>query len=166
MNTDFLVANGRLTLRLAGKDDDLFLYQVYASTRMEEMTQVDWDDEHKELFLQMQSNAQREHYRVHYPNAAYEIIQLNDRQIGRFLVDRSNNPILLMDIALLPEYRNAGIGTILIKDLMSEAAGQDRSVSLHVEIFNPAMKLYERLGFVKIAEQGIYHEMNWRSYLS
>jgi ribosomal protein S18 acetylase RimI-like enzyme len=163
LNTDFLVANGHIKLRLAEIADDDFFYRVYASTRMDEMAQVDWPNEQKEAFLHMQFKAQREHYGAYFPNAEYKVIELNERAIGRLIVDRSKDPFLLMDIALLAEHRNAGIGTLLIKDFMTEAAVQGSSVSLHVEIFNPAMKLYERLGFIKIAEQGIYYEMNWRS---
>jgi ribosomal protein S18 acetylase RimI-like enzyme len=111
----------------------------------------------------MQSNAQMAHYKIYYPQAEYQIILRDGVAIGRLIVDRSKDPLLLMDIALLPEYRNARIGTTLIKDLMAEATDRDWSVSLHVEVFNPAMKLYDRLGFVKIAEQGIHHEMIWRN---
>ena len=163
MNTNFLIANEHLTLRPVGTGDDDFLYRVYASTRMDEMALVDWADEQKEAFLQMQFQAQTKHYRLQYPNAEYQIIQRQDGlPIGRLIVDRSRGSILLMDIALLPEFRNAGIGTTIMQDLMAEAALKNRSILLHVEVFNPAMKLYERLGFVKSSEQGIYHEMVWK----
>jgi ribosomal protein S18 acetylase RimI-like enzyme len=40
-------------------------------------------------------------------------------------------------------------------------------VTIHVEVFNPALRLYERLGFKKVAENGPYHLMEWRfQYLS
>lgn len=163
MNTDFLIANERLILRPVGMGDDDFMYCVYASTRMDEMALVDWVDEQKEAFLRMQFHAQTKHYRSQYPNAECQIIQREDGiPIGRLIVDRSNDFILLMDIALLPEFRNAGIGTTIMQDLMAEAAYTNRPVMLHVETFNPAMKLYERLGFVKSGEQGIYHEMVWK----
>ena len=129
---------------------------------MDELALVDWTAEQKEAFLQMQFQAQTKHYQTYYPNAEYQIIQHEDNSpIGRFIVDRSKQSILLMDIALFPEYRNAGIGTTIIKDLMTDAVEENRPIMLHVEVFNRAMKLYDRLGFVKIGEQGIYHEMAW-----
>jgi ribosomal protein S18 acetylase RimI-like enzyme len=70
--------------------------------------------------------------------------------------------MLLMDIALLPEYRSHGIGTALIKDLMAEAAQAGRPLRLHVEFFNQALRLYERLGFARMGEMGLYYEMEWR----
>lgn len=142
--------------------DEAFAYQVYASTRQGEMKLVAWSPEQKEAFLQMQFNAQMTHYRAYYPHAEYQIIQHGETPIGRLIVDRSQDPLLLMDIALLPEYRSKGIGNILIRGLMQEARERDWSVRLHVESFNPARQLYERLGFVKVAEQGIYQEMIWR----
>lgn len=152
---------GSIVLRNILSQDDAFLFQVYASTRAEEMALVPWTAEQKNAFLQMQFNAQRTHYQKYYPGAEYQIIQLGDISIGRLIVDWSKNPVLLIDIALLPEYRKNGIGTSILKEVMAEAAKRHWAMILHVEVFNPALKLYERLGFVKTSEQGIYYEMTW-----
>jgi ribosomal protein S18 acetylase RimI-like enzyme len=151
-----------VALRPVRPEDEAFLYEVYASTRADEMALVAWNEEQKDAFLHMQFNAQRTHYQKYYPRAEYQVIQRDENSIGRLIVDRSKNPILVIDIAILPEYRNNGIGTALITDLMAEAANLDWAIILHVEVFNPAIKLYERLGFVKTNEQGIYYEMMWR----
>jgi hypothetical protein len=34
-------------------------------------------------------------------------------------------------------------------------------MEIHVEKFNPAMRLYRRLGFVTAEEQGVYERMRW-----
>jgi ribosomal protein S18 acetylase RimI-like enzyme len=152
-----------VTLRPVGAGDEDFLYRVYASTRTDEMALVDWSAEQKEAFLRMQLQAQTTHYRAYYPNAEYQIIQRKDSiPIGRLIVDRSNDSILIVDIALIPEYRNAGIGTTIIQHLMAEAAPTNLPIILRVEFFNPAIKLYNRLGFVKTREINIYHEMVWK----
>jgi ribosomal protein S18 acetylase RimI-like enzyme len=162
MKTEFLVTNEHLVIRPVQEGDAAFLFLVYASTRMDEMALVNWSDAQKAAFLRMQFDAQTIHYRSYYPQAEYQIIQREDGlPIGRVIIDRSNKFILLMDIALLPEFRNSGIGTTLMCDLLAEAAASNRPVRLHVEVFNRAMKMYERLGFVKCNEQGIYHEMIW-----
>ncbi len=137
--------------------DEEFSYQVYASTRAEEMQLVDWSPEQKEAFLRMQFNAQTTYYRASYPHAEYLVIQQGETPIGRLIVDRSQDPLLLMDIALLPEYRSAGIGSAIIRDLQSE----NRRISLHVLKSNPALNLYRRLGFVFRSEDAIYMEMEW-----
>jgi ribosomal protein S18 acetylase RimI-like enzyme len=162
MNVAYSIENVKVTLRPARKDDEDFLFQVYASTRADEMTLVNWTPEQTESFLQMQSTAQLKHYRLNYPKARYQIIEQDGAPIGRLIVDCSENPLLLMDIALLPEYQGKGIGATLIRELMAEAAEKNWSVRLHVETFNPAMRLYRRLGFVKSGEIGIYHEMTWQ----
>ena len=151
----------QVTLRPARPIDQSFLQAVYASTRVEEMTLVDWPSEQKTAFLQMQFNAQAEHYRAYYPSATYQIILRDDLPMGRLIVNRSPHEILLMDIALLPEYRNTGIGTGLIRELQDESMRSGRALHLHVEIFNPALRLYQRLGFRSIGESGIYLEMEW-----
>ncbi len=61
-----------------------------------------------------------------------------------------------MDIALLPERRNEGIGTHLLKSLIHESEASGKILSIHVERFNPALRLYERLGFRQKADKGVY----------
>jgi GNAT superfamily N-acetyltransferase len=151
-----------VSLRVSGPEDEGFMRSVYAGTRDDELRIVNWTEEQKQAFVQMQFDAQRQHYLIHYPQAEYYVIEKEGKPIGRMIVDRSKSIIFLIDIALLPEYRNAGIGTTLMKDLMAEVEKKNGALRLHVETFNPVMKLYERLGFVKSGELGVYHEMIWR----
>jgi ribosomal protein S18 acetylase RimI-like enzyme len=152
-----------ITMRPARPEDEAFLYRVYASTRAEEMALVNWPVAQQEAFLQMQFNAQRQSYLMQFPEATYQIIRRDASAIGRLIINRTDNEILLMDIALLPEYRNAGIGTQLIHDLQAEAMLAGKLMRLHVETFNPALRLYQRLGFTPVAESGFYLEMEWQS---
>lgn len=151
-----------LELRPATDQDQAFLYSVYASTRSEEMALVRWDNSQQEAFLRMQFNAQRSSYAMQFPNAEHSIIVLNGRAAGRMIVDRSGAQILLIDIALLPEFRASGVGSILMNEMLAEATVQQRPVTLHVEKFNRALRLYKRLGFIPISDSGLYIEMVWR----
>lgn len=162
-SSDPLHKTATFKLRPFGALDEDFSFQVYASTRADEMKLVDWDDQQKEAFLRMQFKAQSEHYRTYFPTAKYTIIQREDVFIGRFIRELTENQLLIMDIALLPQYRNAGTGTEIIKELMSEAGRLGLPVVLHVEFFNPVIRLYTRLGFVKTREvNSVYHEMIWK----
>jgi ribosomal protein S18 acetylase RimI-like enzyme len=144
-------------------DDDLdFLYRVYASTREAELALTDWSDSQKEEFLKMQFNAQHSHYQKHYPKAAFQVILLNNEPIGRLYLERMEKEFRLIDIALLPVHRNKGIGTGLIMNIMEEAAQEQKPVRIHVEEFNPAIRLYERLKFNKIEMRGVYWFMEWK----
>jgi GNAT superfamily N-acetyltransferase len=150
------------TLRPLLAEDEEFSFKVYASTRADEMNLVDWSDQQKQAFLRMQFKAQGQHYRNHYPTAQYYVIQRDGVDAGRLFRDLSGKELLLMDIVLLPQYRNAGIGTEIIKELIKEAGQLGLPLVLHVEFFNPVISLYTRLGFVKTREvNAVYHEMVW-----
>ena len=142
-------------------EDHEFLYRVYASTRQEELAAVPWTAEQKEAFLRSQFSLQHQHYQKYYAEAAFDIILCGGEPAGRLYVLRSPGEIRIVDIALLPEHRGAGIGSKLLQDLLTEAAASGKFVSIHVERFNPAMRLYERLGFTKQEEVGVYFRMEW-----
>ena len=151
-----------ITLRPCQEKDASFLFKVYASTREDEMALVDWTQSQKDAFLHMQFTAQRQYYVANYPGAQFLVIFLDDQPIGRLYIHKKMNEILIMDIALLPKYRNAGIGSSIILDLQGEARVSGSLIRLHVESFNPAINLYRRLGFIKTGEISFYHEMTWQ----
>ena len=122
---------------------------------------MDWDEGQKAAFVQMQFTAQHRYYLEQYAKAAFLIILRDGVPAGRLYVDRRPTDIRIIDIALLPEYRGRGIGSLLLKQVLTEAAQTDKRVSIHVERFNPAMRLYERLGFRQIEDQGVYLLMEW-----
>ena len=151
-----------VTLRPVTPDDEVFLYQLYSSTREQELARVPWDEEAKKSFLEMQFKAQAQHYQQQYADAEFQIILCDSRPVGRLYVDRRDDELRIIDIALLPEHRNAGIGSALLNDLLGEAAEAGKPVRIHVERFNPALRLYERLGFTHIGDTGVYYLMELR----
>jgi ribosomal protein S18 acetylase RimI-like enzyme len=153
--------NRTVSFRPERPGDEPFLLQLYASTRAAEMRLVPWDNSQKEAFLRSQFGLQKHHYRKYYPEAAFLIVQLDGQPIGRLYVDRSGPCILVIDIALLPGYRAAGIGGRLMRDVLSEAAAEGKKVQIHVERANPALRLYERLGFRILEDKGIHFFMEW-----
>ena len=153
-----------LTLRPERADDLEFLHRLYASTRADEMALVDWSPEQKGLFLQSQFEAQHSYYLEHYPESRFDVIEQAGVAIGHLYVARRPDDIRIIDIALLPEHRGRGLGGRMLQALLDEAATTGKSVSMHVEINNPALHLYERLGFKpKGEDNGIYRMMEWRS---
>ncbi|MDQ5823254.1 MAG: GNAT family N-acetyltransferase [Chloroflexota bacterium] len=152
-----------ITLRPIEQSDMEFLYRVYASTREAEMAMVDWTDEQKQAFVQMQFAAQHSHYQEYYTGASFLVILADGQPAGRLYVDHWDDQIRIVDITVLPEYRNAGIGTALLKALIDEGARSGKPVTIHVEQYNPALRLYERLGFSRIGERGVYYLMECRT---
>ena len=153
-----------VTLRPIRPDDMPFLFDVYASTRLEELAPLGWSAEQQAAFLTQQFNAQHHHYQLHFAQAAFDVVLQDRRPIGRLYVAREKDHILIIDIALLPAYRNRGIGSRLLHSLLDEAAGAGKAVRIHVEKFNPALRLYERLGFSVIDDHGVYWFMERRAY--
>jgi len=146
-----------LSLRDATVADDEFLLELYGSTREDELHGQGWGDAQKQAFVLMQFNAQRRCY----PEGDNKLILLYQKRIGRVLVRRTDDAILLVDISLLPEYRNAGIGSELLKELLREAISSQKPVRLHVLKSSAAVRLYERFAFVQTGEDGAYLEMVW-----
>lgn len=150
-----------ITLRDAGPDDELFLLQVYACTRAAELAQVPWSDEQKAAFLQMQFNAQHSHYHERYSDADYKVILRDEEQVGRLYMAREAGFIKILDITVLPQFRNSGIGSELTRGILDEAAESGQSVQIYVETFSPSLELFKKIGFSILQEEGINYLLEW-----
>lgn len=149
--------NPTVVLRPVQPQEEEFLISLYASTRIDEFSGLNWSEQQLDLFMRMQFTAQRQHYRFAYPLADDNLIQLNGQAVGRMLVDRSTTEILLVDIALLPQFRGRGLGEYLIRRLLAEAMDTGKAVRLTVLKTNQAAaRLYQRLGFTFVADDEIY----------
>jgi GNAT superfamily N-acetyltransferase len=152
------------TLRPVQDYEREIVFAIYASTRGEELAQVAWDEATKESFLRMQFAAQDRYYRETFPNASYDLIVGSTGVLGRLYVDRGSDAVLVIDLALLPEHRGRGIGTTLLERVLDEARAAGLPVRVHVEQFNRARRLYDRLGFRVIEDQGVYLLMERAPY--
>jgi ribosomal protein S18 acetylase RimI-like enzyme len=152
---------GGVSLRKEGSEDEPFLIALYASTRETELARTLWTDAEKAAFLRSQFALQQAHYRTHYRDADFCIIEAEGRPIGRFYVHRGAQEIRLMELALLPAWRGQGIGGALVQTLLLEATAASLPVTLHVEPSNPARRLYLRTGFRRAEELGFYERLVW-----
>ena len=144
----------------ASTDADLpFLSRLYASTRLEELAVTLWSEAQKAAFLDMQFQAQHAHYRKHYPEADWLVVERDGQDIGRLYIERWPSQHRIIDIAFLPEHRRKGYGSALLRDLIDEAWLAGKSVSIHVEKNNPARRLYVELGFAVVEDKGVYDLM-------
>ena len=138
-------------------DEDLpVVAALYASTRAEEVASTGWPPEMQAAFLDQQHRAQHGYYRTAYPNGEWLLIERGGAPIGRLYLAEQDGMLLLIDISLLPGERGTGLGTAILNDLL---AGETRPVELHVERFNPALRLYQRLGFEVAEDTSIYLRM-------
>jgi GNAT superfamily N-acetyltransferase len=146
-----------VALREEGEVDVPFLIELYASTRADELAPVPWPEEQKRAFLAHQFALQREQYRQHYAGAEWLLVERDAAPIGRLYLRRGGEEVRLMDIALVPSARGAGLGTRLTQRLLDWADAQHVPVTLHVEPFNPAYRMYRRFGFCYVRSTGVYH---------
>src|SRR5579872_4477275 len=109
-----MIAGGEITLRPVTDRDDEFLFAVYASTRAQEMAMVPWSPEQKAAFLRMQFTAQKQHYGAQEPNANHDIICRGETPVGRLYLSRRQSVLHILDVTVMPEYRSAGIGSVLL----------------------------------------------------
>jgi ribosomal protein S18 acetylase RimI-like enzyme len=144
-------------------DADLaFLMRLFASTREHELAPVPWSAEQKRAFLAGQFRAQQQHYRSYFPDCAFDVIEQRGEPAGRLYLQMRATQFHIIDIALLPAWRGHGFGSAILQALQAAAQASGRGVGIMVERFNPAARLYRRLGFADIADHGVYLEMEWR----
>jgi ribosomal protein S18 acetylase RimI-like enzyme len=151
------IAHLGLQLRPIVSDDRAFLARVYASTRAAELALTDWSQAQKDAFVAMQFDAQHRHYQDHYTGAAFQVILYGGAPIGRLYFDHWPDELRIVDIALLPEYQRKGLGSGILSATLREGQRLGLPVRIHVELFNPALQLYMRLGFRVIDTHGAYY---------
>jgi len=154
-----------INLRSERPEDEAFLRDLYGSTRQEELEASGLPVEMRAAFLDLQFKAQQQGYRSAFPQAEFHVILLGGQPVGRMVVNRAADELRLVDIALLPQYRNRGIGTGLIQKLSTQAAAAGQPLRLSVLKGQRALRLYQRLGFVKTGESGWRDWMEWRAVL-
>jgi len=85
------------------------------------------------------------------------IIEVADRPIGMLKVLRSEDEWTVDQIQLEPEFQDKGLGTEILRSLQQSARAARVRLSLYVLKVNPALRLYERLGFsIVVEEEGMY----------
>jgi ribosomal protein S18 acetylase RimI-like enzyme len=146
----------RVELRPVGETDREFLLAVYGSTREEELRPLPWSEEQRAAFIAMQFEAQQKQWGEVYPEASRDVVIVNGEPAGRLYVNRGEKEIRIVDIAILPPFRGKGAGEGLLRSIFEEGDASGRPVTIHVERNNPALRLYERLGFAILEDKGVY----------
>lgn len=122
---------------------------------------VPWSEAQRRMFVEVQFKAQLDHYQHYFPNASHDLILENQTPVGRLYVDRSDHEINIIDVTLLPQHRNAGIGSHLMRGILEEATRGNKTVGIYVESFNPSRQFFNRLGFVETEEDGFQIHLHW-----
>jgi ribosomal protein S18 acetylase RimI-like enzyme len=159
---DIATPAGVVTLRPEREADRDFRYRLFCESRQPEFALLLSPDAYQQVMAH-QFHAQTVGYRSQFPQARFDIIEMGGRPIGRIVVDRPGTRLHIIDQAIVPELRNQGIGTAVMRALMDEAARSDLPMWLEVASENdPSMRLYLRLGFVPIETQPFYIRLERR----
>lgn len=150
-----------VSCRVVTDQDDEFLFDVFFDTRIEEVSKAGWNDEQIQEFMNLQYRAQSMHYEKHFPDSERLVLLKGNTPIGRLLIDYRSDEIRIIDIAILIKYRNLGVGNFFVREVMNKADSMSLPLSIHVERYNPAMRLYKRLGFKVIQEGDVYHLLEY-----
>jgi GNAT superfamily N-acetyltransferase len=138
------------TLRPATEADEPLLRALFEEARAGEFAHL--PAELRAQLVAMQWRARAADWRARFPSAEDAIIEVDGHAVGRLLVQRDPAGTRLIDVALLPHARGAGLGAALVGGLCAEG----RPVSLTVHVDNPARRLYARTGFVLESEAPPY----------
>lgn len=135
-----------VTLRHATADDLQFLEHLFGATRHAEFASI--DPELIDDLLRHQYVIRSQAFAAAFDPSGDHIIVHDDGPVGRIWVDSAGDEWTLVDLAVLPDYQNLGIGSVLMGDLVDQAERSHATVRLTVRFDNlGAQRLYFRNGF-------------------
>src|SRR5262245_7640745 len=97
--------------------------------------------------LNLNMEAQLAGFRQRWDVTQVKIIMIDGTDIGWLQSFVKDDALFLAQLFLDRALRGRGIGTAMVKALIEEAASAGRALTLGVVKINPALRLYERLGF-------------------
>lgn len=131
----------QISLRKAAAHDKDFIWEMRQLTMKEYVANAfGWNDDHEYAYAMDKF----EHI---------EIVESNGEKIGMMKSSEDDTAIHLHQIQVKPTWANKGIGSWLIRNLISTGKEKNKNIELHVLKTNPVKKLYDRLGFVVVADE-------------
>jgi GNAT superfamily N-acetyltransferase len=148
-------------LRRVAEADRDFLFGLFVRDREQEFAHVSWSADQTRQLIRMQFDAQQRHYRSRFPVAAHDLVLVNGEAGGQLYLDRQVNQFVVVDFALMPEFRRLGLGSRIMASVQADAAAGGMRITGHVHRANPAARFWQRLGFVLAEEDDLYFKMEW-----
>ena len=103
--------------------------------------------------LHLDELAQADKFRQQWIQEQVRIITLNGVDIGWLQSFTEGDGLFLGQLFVERDHQRRGIGTEVVKRLIKEAEALNQAVRLDVVKINPAIRLYERLGFRIVGEE-------------
>jgi ribosomal protein S18 acetylase RimI-like enzyme len=135
--------------RPAMENDVDFLYGLHVATMKEYVDLIwGWDEAYQESL-----------FRRNYVRTHIQIIMWDGRDIGMISVEEREEDVFLRAIEIHPDYQSQGIGTAIITRIIADGVDKMKPIFLQVLKGNPALKLYQRLGFAIVEETKTHYRM-------
>ena len=83
--------------------------------------------------------------------AHHYLLFLDDKPVATARWRETENGIKLERFAVLPPFRNQGVGAIILKEVLQDVAALGKTIYLHAQL--KAVRFYERNGFLKLGGQ-------------
>ena len=154
---------GTVALRPCGQADAAFERDLFASTRIDELAELGARGIDATAFIELQLRAQQAAYRARFADATVDVIEVDGGAAGRLVLADGDSELRIVDIALLPRWRNRGVGGAVLSALIRRAGERGQALVLTVAASNPARRLYERLGFESVGDDGVHVFMRRRA---
>jgi ribosomal protein S18 acetylase RimI-like enzyme len=132
-----------VSLRPVRPSDRAFIEALYFETQR-------WIIER--LFGWRGDDVERQKFEAFYNEGSTRVIVFDSKDVGWISVTSDDDETEIQQIYLSPRVQNKGIGTRIISDIIDEARASGRRVTLSTAKINPAIRLYERLGFRQSGE--------------
>jgi RimJ/RimL family protein N-acetyltransferase len=156
-------SRGDLLLRPECQADAAFLLALFRSHALETLAAMPMDAATKEALVRMQFASATATYRAQYAAARFDIIERDGEPIGRLITDPGGATACMVDYALVPACRGAGLGTAIIAAVLEQVAPQDRPMRVSVAPTNRAsLGLCARLGFQLVDDGTALLVLEWR----
>lgn len=143
-----------MRLRPATPADLDFERALYASTRAAELDAWGWPAAQREAFLDLQFRAQQ----ASFAGRTVRIAEVDGHPAGRLVTDTDSDTVHLVDIAVLPAFQGAGLGTALLRQL------QDEAPRIHLEARRDDPRLldwYTTRGFRIDGRDTLHAHLSW-----
>jgi ribosomal protein S18 acetylase RimI-like enzyme len=152
---------GFARLRRCDASDDAFLYDVFVTTWQSEVAALP-NQNLAQHVLRIQHIAQERRFASGFPGHERYVVLDGDEPAGRLYVDQSGQDVALLDLTLLPAFRGHGLGSAVVRDLLTEAGREDRKVTLRVPRRQiRATDFYTRLGFRLVSVDDVDNFFDW-----
>lgn len=155
-----------MTVRPEADDgsDEPFLFNLFASQKLPDMALMPLDAAGKEQLLRMQYRSMSASYHRQFPQARFEIVQLNGLRAGRLITDVTAERVYYVDIAILPQCQGGGVATALMTAVLDEPRRLGVPGRVKVMAGNFAsLRLCEKIGFTVAGQEPPYADLEWRA---